>query len=604
MFKIINRRYTHFKIFFCISVIFLALVPVLFSLHKMGLFIHSPKVEIENIVPENAKVLRVVADYDFSPHSFYDSNNQKMGLDVELINEVSNRLGYKADISFYDWPTCRQKIQSGEADIILGLEIFSDLQGVCKSIPVSHDRICVFGKSKITDIASLAGTKVGIISDSIIKSLFSLHCEYQEFNTNTQILKAIEDGVVDFGICHESIANKIIERDSLEILDCSTLMKSYLAIGISNEKIDLSDRINEVLHQMSDDGTLHRLEEKWIDFFASNISLLSVLKDNEYFFILYFIAYLVYIFMMILVNLNLKSQIKIKKHFDILSSVAEIYMSMHYIDLVDDSVVESLSVTQDISKEIVSENTASKKMLRIMKKNIMESDIERALTFTDLTTISARLRNRKSITADFVGKNVGWFRAQFIAVSKDAAGEVITVVFTTQVIDEEKKREQELIYLSSVDELTRLFNRRAYEVDASAENKNMGKDFVYISFDLNGLKKLNDTKGHAAGDELLQGASDCLSMVFVPYGKIYRMGGDEFAAMLHICDEDLDELMDSLDKILKRWNGTFVKGISISLGVVKSKDYPGKSVEELAVIADDLMYEAKQKYYQETGEKR
>ena len=57
------------------------------------------------------------------------------------------------------------------------------------------------------------------------------------------------------------------------------------------------------------------------------------------------------------------------------------------------------------------------------------------------------------------------------------------------------------------DEMTRLFNRRCYDEDIQLfREKGMDEDFVLLSVDVNGLKVANDTKGHAAGDELIKGS--------------------------------------------------------------------------------------------------
>lgn len=58
---------------------------------------------------------------------------------------------------------------------------------------------------------------------------------------------------------------------------------------------------------------------------------------------------------------------------------------------------------------------------------------------------------------------------------------------------------------------------------------------------MNGLKTVNDTKGHAAGDELIKGAADCLALSVGNKGKVYRTGGDEFMAVVH--SDDPEHLM-------------------------------------------------------------
>ncbi|MFR3283861.1 MAG: diguanylate cyclase domain-containing protein [Clostridium fessum] len=47
-----------------------------------------------------------------------------------------------------------------------------------------------------------------------------------------------------------------------------------------------------------------------------------------------------------------------------------------------------------------------------------------------------------------------------------------------------------------------------------------------------GWKRVNDTYGHVAGDELIRAAADCMKNSFNEYGKVYRIGGDEFAVII------------------------------------------------------------------------
>ena len=49
------------------------------------------------------------------------------------------------------------------------------------------------------------------------------------------------------------------------------------------------------------------------------------------------------------------------------------------------------------------------------------------------------------------------------------------------------------------------------------------KDLVFVSIDVNGLKKVNDSMGHQAGDELLIGAAACMKKCFGRWGKVYRI---------------------------------------------------------------------------------
>nr|MCR5099910.1 sensor domain-containing diguanylate cyclase [Butyrivibrio sp.] len=219
-------------------------------------------------------------------------------------------------------------------------------------------------------------------------------------------------------------------------------------------------------------------------------------------------------------------------YYNTLGTLACIYNSLHVINLVEDTIVEFSS--EEKFKDLVDhEKGAGYKVRQAIAAVAADECKERAIEYTDLTTLADRMKNKKYISTQLVSKRIGWFIASFITMDTDTEGRPTRVVLTTQGINEEKKQEEQLIYKSRTDELTGLLNRRAYEEDIYEQNDFPAKDyFVSMSLDVNGLKVVNDTLGHAAGDELLIGASYCMNKSFGSYGKIYRTGGDEFIVIL------------------------------------------------------------------------
>lgn len=269
------------------SFLFVAILfPILFTLYELGYFSPAPKVDIKNNVPTDAPVLRVVADYDFCPYTFFDENKNITGLDVELMNEIGNRLGSKIELTIATWPTCKKLLQSGEAELILGLEIFSNMQGVLKTIPVSTDELMIFGKDKIFDIGALNGKRVAIVANNVIDKIYDLNCEYVSYFTNTDILEAINKGEVDYGVCHSSVAKKIIEKNNLKIYPSIALMYSYPGIGVRDNFPELREKLNYIIADMSREGLIKKLDEKWITDFTNKNTLRDVLTVNSRFYII------------------------------------------------------------------------------------------------------------------------------------------------------------------------------------------------------------------------------------------------------------------------------------------------------------------------------
>ncbi|MBQ0042953.1 MAG: GGDEF domain-containing protein [Lachnospiraceae bacterium] len=290
-----------------------------------------------------------------------------------------------------------------------------------------------------------------------------------------------------------------------------------------------------------------------------------------------------------------------EEQYRVLQSMADIHYSMHTIDLAKDTV-EELSAEADVKMQVNRNDNASELMKSTMKALIVEEYLEAALEFTDLPTLSERMRGKKTISMQMVGRNTGWVQAMFIAIETDPYNKPTKVIFTTRVIDEEKKNEEMLVKKSMIDELTGLYNRRAYEEDILEYSDNsMGDDFVYASIDVNGLKIVNDEIGHAAGDELIKGAADCMKEVFGSYGKVFRTGGDEFVSIFFANKGQLEAIKDDLEQATDKWSGKLVSSLALSVGYVTKKECKEETILDIAKIADERMYQAKTAYYAKKG---
>lgn len=117
--------------------------------------------------------------------------------------------------------------------------------------------------------------------------------DYLEYSTNTEILEAVEQGEADFGICHGAVATKIIEKNHLHLVPSLVITKSYPALAVHDTQPKLQRMINEVVRDMSEDGTIGRLQNKWITEFARNRSLEYVFHQNEVFYITFILGIII-----------------------------------------------------------------------------------------------------------------------------------------------------------------------------------------------------------------------------------------------------------------------------------------------------------------------
>ncbi len=287
----------------------------------------------------------------------------------------------------------------------------------------------------------------------------------------------------------------------------------------------------------------------------------------------------------------------------IMRSMNGIYYSVHLIDLRNNTAVEYEAENQVRNVfHNAGNSTASEIMKGVMYQTMTESYLEAGLAFSDVTTLQERMKGKKFIAMDLDGKNVGWIRMSFITIDADENKVPLRVVCTTQIIDEDKKREEGLIVKSSTDEMTGFFNRRAYEEDISSlREKYPDRNYIYISADVNELKIVNDNIGHSAGDELICGAAECMKKCFGGYGRLYRTGGDEFAAILFAEDGQSEAIKADIEETTAEWHGELIDSLSLSCGFVESSEFPDMSVEEISRIADKRMYDAKSQHYRKKG---
>ena len=156
-----------------------------------------------------------------------------------------------------------------------------------------------------------------------------------------------------------------------------------------------------------------------------------------------------------------------------------------------------------------------------------------------------------------------------------------------------KKEVREKQYLAERDLLTGLLNRNSFEsrIDSYAADCRSTLACIYI--DANGLHELNNTKGHAAGDEMLKMVADALQSHFKDR-DVYRIGGDEFVVFVR--DTEMDIINGKLKDISEH---LAEHGFHISAGICRQK--VPVDIGGLFKQAEKLMYDDKRRYYDQKG---
>lgn len=162
-------------------------------------------------------------------------------------------------------------------------------------------------------------------------------------------------------------------------------------------------------------------------------------------------------------------------------------------------------------------------------------------------------------------------------------------------LEAEKENSRVFHSMANTDSMTGVRNKHAYSeyermLNRKIQEGEVKEKIAVIVCDVNGLKIVNDTQGHAAGDKLIKDASAMICEHFI-HGSVFRIGGDEFAVILH--EKGYDTMQETLTAINREIEGNINLDkvvISIGYSVLKEED---EQLHDVFERADQMMYERK-----------
>ena len=174
---------------------------------------------------------------------------------------------------------------------------------------------------------------------------------------------------------------------------------------------------------------------------------------------------------------------------------------------------------------------------------------------------------------------------------------VISVVIIVRVKVHGFLLEMRLQHMSEMDQLTGLHNRNSYEWHFNEYPLRCQKSLGCVYIDVNGLHELNDTKGHKAGDIMLQTVAGFVRDLF---GKrdTYRIGGDEFLA--YTVDWTMEEIIEKAQQLHVLSNEA---GYQVAVGC-SYRPVEAVEMNALTMEAESVMYQNKDDYYRISGKTR
>jgi diguanylate cyclase (GGDEF)-like protein len=200
--------------------------------------------------------------------------------------------------------------------------------------------------------------------------------------------------------------------------------------------------------------------------------------------------------------------------------------------------------------------------------------------------------------------SAAWFSVQFLTRPTYVTVEIlcwnsvtrVTIFTAFALILSHLKKAKEDAFLSRIDHLTGARNTRAFHEEASreAERSRRHKHPLTVAYiDLDDFKKVNDTQGHSAGDDVLCTVVRTITDNTRESDLLGRVGGDEFVILFP--ETDYSDAQKVLQKLGKALLSAMQKGswpVTFSIGAA-TFPIPPESVDGVVKLADALMYEAK-----------
>ena len=230
----------------------------------------APAAEGSAIATVNEGVLTMATNAYFPPYEYYDGD-AIVGIDVEIAEAVAQKLGLELKVEDMEFDSIITAVSTGKAD--LGLAGMTVTEDRLKSINFSDSYaqgvqvVIVKEGSDIADLDGLAGKKIGVqlgTTGDIYASDDFGEENVEKFNKgNDAVMALLSDKVDAVIIDNEPAKSYVAANEGLKILDTEYAVEDYAAC-IAKENTALVDAVNAALKELTEDGTLKAIVDKYI----------------------------------------------------------------------------------------------------------------------------------------------------------------------------------------------------------------------------------------------------------------------------------------------------------------------------------------------------
>jgi diguanylate cyclase (GGDEF)-like protein len=290
---------------------------------------------------------------------------------------------------------------------------------------------------------------------------------------------------------------------------------------------------------------------------------------------------------------------------EIIKALAMRYEVIYYVNIITNEYKEYTSSEKYAKLDIgVTGNDFFEETKRNLKRDIYPDDYHMMAESMNKSTLLSNLRETGSTSLNY--RLILDDRPQYVTLfairPKEDSEHIIIAVAN---VDAAKRRENAFrealgsaMDMANRDALTSVKNKHAYfqeeeKLDALIED-DTAPDFAIVVCDINGLKFVNDTQGHSAGDDFIKTACNEICVIF-KHSPVFRIGGDEFAVLLKGHDYDCRlELLDTLrgNMLRNKHEGK----VTVAFGISDFDRSVDMRVQDVFERADAAMYKYKKSF--------
>ncbi len=221
-------------------------------------------------------------DANYPPMGFTDENGELVGFDLDVAQEVCNRLGVSLVKHPIDWDEKENQLNNGTIDCIWNALSVTQERAEAMNLSEPYMRneliFMVPASSSAKSVSDLSGRSVGVQSGSTAQealkaSSLSAEIAIEEYPDNIQMLKELTEGRLDAGLIDSVAAYYYIARSEERFFVLpDSFGEESLAIGFRKNDHALRDRVQEIVSEMKADGTLGKISVKW---FGNDITIVK-----------------------------------------------------------------------------------------------------------------------------------------------------------------------------------------------------------------------------------------------------------------------------------------------------------------------------------------